>query len=70
MGDFPDMFGTISFKKRLQRAETDKLTHGSANESAQQSGKKTISPQDVMAAMKDCEFDDFQPRLEAELKST
>lgn len=39
-----------------------------SNEIAQSGGKKTISPQDVMAAMKDCELEDFLPRLEAELK--
>lgn len=41
----------------------------SANDNAQASGKKTISPQDVMAALKDAELEGFQPRLEAELKS-
>lgn len=41
----------------------------SANENAQSSGKKTIMPPDVVAALKDAEFEDFLPRLEAELKS-
>ncbi|KAK5123102.1 hypothetical protein LTR85_003300 [Meristemomyces frigidus] len=39
-----------------------------ANENAQSSGKKTIMPPDVVAALKDAEFEDFLPRLEAELK--
>ncbi|KAK5134980.1 hypothetical protein LTR08_005932 [Meristemomyces frigidus] len=39
-----------------------------ANENAQASGKKTIMPPDVVAALKDAEFEDFLPRLEAELK--
>jgi hypothetical protein len=34
------------------------------------SNKKTISPQDVMSALKDAELEGFLPRLEAELKST
>jgi len=42
----------------------------SSNENAHSSGKKTISPQDVIAALKDAEFEDFIPRLEGELKST
>jgi hypothetical protein len=33
------------------------------------SNKKTISPQDVMSALKDAELEGFLPRLEAELKS-
>lgn len=45
------------------------LTYCSSNEIAQSSGKKTISPQDVMEAMKDCEFEDFLDRLHQELRS-
>jgi hypothetical protein len=41
----------------------------SSNDNAQAAGKKTISPQDVIAALKDAEFEGFVPRLEAELKS-
>jgi DNA polymerase epsilon subunit 3 len=41
----------------------------SANDLAQMSHKKTISPQDVMSALKDAELEGFLPRLEAELKS-
>jgi hypothetical protein len=41
----------------------------SSNEIAQSSGKKTIQPSDVTAALKDCEFEEFIPRLEKELKS-
>lgn len=41
----------------------------SANDNAQASGKKTIMPPDVLAALKDTEFENFLPRLEAELKS-
>ena len=41
----------------------------SSNELAQAGGKKTISPQDVMASLKDAELEGFMPRLEAELKS-
>lgn len=41
----------------------------SSSENAQASGKKTIMPPDVIAALKDAEFDGFLPRLEAELKS-
>ncbi|EGP91907.1 uncharacterized protein MYCGRDRAFT_29087, partial [Zymoseptoria tritici IPO323] len=40
-----------------------------SNDNAQAGGKKTISPQDVMAALKDAELEEFIPRLEAELKS-
>ncbi|SMQ46865.1 unnamed protein product [Zymoseptoria tritici ST99CH_3D7] len=39
-----------------------------SNDNAQAGGKKTISPQDVMAALKDAELEEFIPRLEAELK--
>ena len=46
-----------------------KLTFHSANESVQSSGKKTITPQDMMAALKDCEFAEFLPRVESELHS-
>lgn len=42
----------------------------SSNEIAQAAGKKTILPQDVIAALKDCELEGFIPRLESELKST
>lgn len=45
------------------------LTCGSSNDNAQASGKKTIAPQDVIAALKDAELESFLPRLEAELKS-
>ncbi|KAK4978407.1 hypothetical protein LTR28_005767 [Elasticomyces elasticus] len=41
--------------------------HG--NEAAQAAGKKTIQPLDVMAAIKELEFEEFLPRLEAELES-
>jgi DNA polymerase epsilon subunit 3 len=41
----------------------------SSNEIALSSGKKTISPQDVMEALKDCEFEDFLDRLHQELRS-
>jgi ABC-type transport system involved in cytochrome bd biosynthesis fused ATPase/permease subunit len=41
----------------------------SANENARLSNKKTISPQDVISALKDAELEEFIPRLEAELKS-
>ncbi|KXT12127.1 hypothetical protein AC579_7505, partial [Pseudocercospora musae] len=41
-----------------------------SNDNAQAGGKKTISPQDVMAALKDAELEGFLPRVEAELKST
>jgi hypothetical protein len=44
--------------------------YSSSSENAQASGKKTIMPPDVVAALKDAEFEDFLPRLEAELKST
>ncbi|KAK4997954.1 hypothetical protein LTR66_002731 [Elasticomyces elasticus] len=40
--------------------------HG--NEAAQAAGKKTIQPLDVMAAIKELEFEGFLPRLEAELE--
>lgn len=41
----------------------------SSNDNAQASGKKTIAPHDVIAALKDAELEHFLPRLEAELKS-
>jgi hypothetical protein len=41
----------------------------SSNDLARMSNKKTISPQDVMSALKDAELEGFLPRLEAELKS-
>ncbi|KAK5734843.1 hypothetical protein LTR17_008613 [Elasticomyces elasticus] len=37
-------------------------------ENAQLANKKTIMPPDVVAALKDAEFESFLPRLEAELK--
>ncbi|THW88145.1 hypothetical protein D6D18_07181 [Aureobasidium pullulans] len=40
-----------------------------SNEYAQIAGKKTIQPADVIAALKENEFEHFIPRLEAELKS-
>lgn len=43
--------------------------HFSSNDLARMSNKKTISPQDVMSALKDAELEGFLPRLEAELKS-
>ncbi|KAK4508456.1 hypothetical protein PRZ48_002195 [Zasmidium cellare] len=39
-----------------------------SNDNAQASGKKTIAPHDVIAALKDAELEMFLPRLEAELK--
>ena len=45
------------------------IVHHSSNDNAQASGKKTISPQDVIAALKDAELAHFLPRVEAELKS-
>ncbi|KAK4634720.1 DNA polymerase epsilon subunit D [Fulvia fulva] len=39
-----------------------------SNDNAQASGKKTISPQDVMAALKDAELENFLPVVEAQLK--
>ncbi|EMF17729.1 histone-fold-containing protein [Sphaerulina musiva SO2202] len=39
-----------------------------SNDNAQAAGKKTIAPQDVMAALKDSEYESFLPRLDAELK--
>jgi hypothetical protein len=44
-------------------------TLASSNDLAHMGGKKTISPQDVLSALKDAELDAFLPRLEAELKS-
>jgi hypothetical protein len=49
--------------------EISLIHHISSNDNAQAAGKKTISPQDVIAALKDAEFEGFVPRLEAELKS-
>jgi hypothetical protein len=46
-----------------------KYSHLSSNEYAQLEGKKTIQPADVIAALKENEFEHFIPRLEAELKS-
>jgi len=45
------------------------IKYFSANELVQLGGKKTVMPQDVMAALKDAELEEFLPRLEAELKS-
>lgn len=45
------------------------FVHLSSNEYAQLEGKKTIQPADVIAALKENEFEHFIPRLEAELKS-
>ncbi|EME50092.1 hypothetical protein DOTSEDRAFT_119071 [Dothistroma septosporum NZE10] len=39
-----------------------------SNDNAQASGKKTISPHDVMAALKDAELEHFLPVVEAQLK--
>ncbi|EMD01184.1 hypothetical protein BAUCODRAFT_61755 [Baudoinia panamericana UAMH 10762] len=39
-----------------------------SSENVQASGKKTVMPPDVMAALKDAEFENFLPRLDAELK--
>lgn len=41
----------------------------SANENAQLAGKKTIQPADVLAALKEQEFEGMVEKLEAELKS-
>lgn len=41
----------------------------SSNDITQAGGKKTILPQDVMAALKDAELEAFIPRLGDELKS-
>lgn len=48
---------------------TDEVDFSSSNEYAQLGGKKTIQPADVIAALKENEFEHFIPRLEAELKS-
>lgn len=40
----------------------------SANEHTQRANRKTIAPQDVLAALDDLEFPEFKPRLEAELQ--
>ncbi|KAL7266145.1 hypothetical protein RUND412_011321 [Rhizina undulata] len=42
---------------------------GSANDHAKLHGRKTIAPKDILEAMRIMEFDDFLPRLEAELES-
>ncbi|KAI9811922.1 MAG: hypothetical protein M1832_000664 [Thelocarpon impressellum] len=39
----------------------------SANENTLRQGKKTMMPKDVLEALEDLEFEDFLPRLEAEL---
>ena len=63
--------GTIHAQNFLQVLIVLQSLHlCSSNENAQSGGKKTIAPQDVFNALKDCEFEDFIPRLEAELKST
>lgn len=41
----------------------------SANEHTIRQNKKTIMPKDVLEAITDIEFEDFLPRLEAELAS-
>lgn len=46
------------------------ISRDSSNDLAHIGGKKTISPQDVMSALKDAELEGFLPRLEGELKST
>jgi DNA polymerase epsilon subunit 3 len=53
----------------LSSSYTNKLSSSSSNEYAQLEGKKTIQPADVIAALKENEFEHFIPRLEAELKS-
>lgn len=50
---------------RLDQANTSV----SANELTQAGGKKTIMPPEIITALRDAEFEDFLPRLEAELKS-
>lgn len=50
-------------------SHTDRISSFSSNEYAQLEGKKTIQPADVIAALKENEFEHFIPRLEAELKS-
>lgn len=40
-----------------------------ANDNAVGSNRKTISPQDVLAALDEIEFEFFKPRLEQELQS-
>lgn len=42
----------------------------SANEIASAAGKKTIQPQDVLVALKECELEGFADKLQAELSST
>ena len=41
----------------------------SSSEIALSSGKKTINPRDVYAALQDLEFDSFLPRVKAEVES-
>jgi len=53
----------------LSPSHTDRVFSSSSNEYAQLEGKKTIQPADVIAALKENEFEHFIPRLEAELKS-
>jgi len=52
------------------RAMLTEVVCNRANENAASSGRKTISPQDVLKALDDLEFGDFKPRLEAELASS
>lgn len=40
-----------------------------ANEITKKNGKKTIVPADILAAIKEMDFGEFVPRMEAELKS-
>lgn len=44
-----------------------KLIHRSAAEEALRSGRRSVMPHDVFAAMKDLEFEFMLPRLEAEV---
>jgi hypothetical protein len=62
--DFPSLHQTLSSLHQ----NANKLLP-SSNEYAQLEGKKTIQPADVIAALKENEFEHFIPRLEAELKS-
>jgi hypothetical protein len=61
----------VAIRRRLCSAYAQLLNNYlySSNENARLSNKKTISPQDVMSALKDAELEEFLPRLEAELKS-
>lgn len=56
-------------KKPLPRDDLLTPFCSSSNDLARMGGKKTISPQDVISALKDAELEGFLPRLEAELKS-